>query len=140
LESDKDLPQGEQPVFIYHYLDGYEELERTRLWDGISSQEDEEVAIDTGYRAALIGMEGWENVKNRFGKAIVFEPVIESLKAIMGMAEAMELVVKVMNETRVQPGDKKKFGSQSDLGMGKSAEDVMEQPSAATSPTPSSPS
>ena len=139
LESDKDLPPGEQPVFIYHYLDGYEEMDRTALWDGIDSQDDEEAAIEMGYRAALIGMEAWENIKDRKGQLIEFAPTAEVLRGIVGMAEAMELVVKVMNETRVQPVDKKKSDLQSDLDTEQSARDAEEQQSAPTNPMPSSP-
>ncbi len=114
-------------------------MERTGLWDGIDSQDNNAEAIDMGYRAALIGMEGWENVKNRLGKPIEFAPGIEGIKGIMGMAEVMELVVKVMNETRVQAADKKKSDSQSDSDTEQSARNALEQPSAKTSPMPSNP-
>jgi hypothetical protein len=132
LESDNELPEGERPVFIYHYLTGLEQIELTNLLEKKEKdpKRKSKDVIEESFKAATMGLVGWRNVFDRSGESIAFAS--EQLYEIMGFREATELAWKVLNEQILSPADKKKSDGPSKSNMGKSAKGAKARKNAPT--------
>lgn len=131
LDSDKDLPEDEQPKFYYHYLTGLQQLELAQTMDDLEASETGKEAMRKVFKAAATGLFGWTNIRDAKGAVVPFDS--EKLISIMGMAEAQELIQKILLQAPTAE-DKKKLDSPSGSSTGKSAKAAKVRASAKTSP------
>lgn len=100
LESDEHKPAKERPYFKFRYLSG-------REWNGITAMVDLKDRLDQNnvdgdfisaetYDTIRKSLVGWGNMVGRDGKNIPYDP--EKLEDVVGMVEAQELIVKMMNQ------------------------------------------
>lgn len=96
LDSDKDIDKKERPKFLYRYLTGSQQIELTVLMDKIEDTGTGEYALNQIFKAASIGLIGWDNIRDDRGELIPF--AIDKLKDVVGMMEAIELSRKVLEQ------------------------------------------
>ena len=100
LESDKHKPAKERPYFKFRYLDG-------REWNKIAAMVDLKDRLDQSnvdgdfiteetYDTVRKALVGWGNMVGRDGKNIPY--ALKKLEDVVGMIEAQELIVKMMNQ------------------------------------------
>ena len=136
LDSDKDKEASVQPLFVYRYLTGRQWREVGRTRDTLESAKNADEVADKVYLIASTGLVGWENmVDPTNGKPIEFDT--DRLEDIIGLHEAQELIVKILQQSPTME-DKKKLESQSDCSTEQSATNVEDKPSAPTSQVPPS--
>ena len=136
LKSDQDLPEKEQPVFIFRRLTGTESLDLAELVDGISEKDTPAKALEKAYKAVVIGLIGFENITDLAGNKLKFGDEIY-WQDILTIDEMMELAHRNFNEQEISAEDKKKLDSQSASSTGKSARRVRGRVNAKTSRTKS---
>jgi len=144
LEIDKDKPAGEQPYFEFRFLSvrrwnrearASAQLRDPIVMDGMSAEEATNGLLDM----IKVGLINWGNVRDlETGEVIPFDP--NNLDRALTLLGTSELLAKFRNQG-LDVEDKKKSGSQSDLGMEQlqAARDALEPQSAEINPTPSSP-
>jgi len=106
LESDKDKPRESQPRFIYRHLTCRQWRQIARLQDELEQQKNADAVMDKIYGAAITGLIGWVNMTDPQSGPILFD--IKKLEDIIGLTEAQELIVKLLNK-RPTLVDKKKL-------------------------------
>lgn len=110
LKSDADKPEGQQPAFIFKHLTGRQWRQLGEKYDSLEDIDGTADCADLIYECVLMFMVGWENMKDREGKDIPFDP--SKIEDIIGMAETQELINRVLRYTP-DFTDKKKFDSPS---------------------------
>ncbi len=109
LESDKDKPRETQPRFIYQYLTCRQWRQIARVQDEIEQQKDADAIMDKIFSAATTNLIGWVNMVHPQSGPIPFDA--NKLEDLVGLAEAQELIVKLISQ-RPSPEDKKKLDLQ----------------------------
>jgi hypothetical protein len=130
LESDNELPEGERPVFIYHYLTGLEQIELTDLIATIDKSPSLKNLIETVFKAAETELVSWRNVFDKNGKLVLFSP--HRLKEIMGYGEAITLARQLLQGQVLSLDYKKKSDGLSKSNTGKSAKGAKARKNAPT--------
>ena len=115
LESDQDLPAGEQPAFIFRRLTGSETLDLAELVDGISEKDSPAEAIEKAFKAVTIGLVGLENVTDLDGNELKAGDDIK-WQDVLTIPEMMELAYRNYQAQEIEAEDKKKLDLPSVLG------------------------
>lgn len=136
LESDRHLPEAEQPKFIYKYLTGREWQAVAHIQDTLEDVEDSSQLCDKIFDAAATKLVGWTNICDVNGAPILFDP--KKMPEFLGILEAQELIKRLMSQ-HPDLDDKKKFDSASPSGTGKSAKPAKAGKNAKTNPAPPAP-
>jgi hypothetical protein len=119
LKSDQNKPVEQQPRFIFHYLTGRQWKECDRINEDAGKCKTNAEGYDMVISGVKLGLKGWENLTNRDGEAIQYDPA--NLDLVLTISEAWELLFGLLGNTRLQQEDKKKLDSQSDLHTESSA-------------------
>ena len=134
LDTDQDLPEKEQPAFIFRRLTGTESLDLADLVDGITNDEDPRESLGKAYKAMTIGLVAFENITDLAGRKLKFGDEVD-WPNILSIKEVMEIAHKLFKEQGLSPEDKKKLDSPSDSSTGKSARRARGRINAKTSRT-----
>jgi len=134
LTSDQDLPDDEQPAFIYRRLTGAESLDLAELVDGITDKDDPRESLAKAYKAITTGLVGFVNLTDLSGRKLKFGEDV-AWQDILTIGEVMEIAYRLFNEQGLSADDKKKLDSPSDSGTGKSARRARGRINAKTSRT-----
>jgi len=126
LESDiKFYDPADRPRFIYRFLTGAEWLQVADTQDRIEDAADGKDVLQKTYDTVAIGLVGWENiVEPETADPIKF--AAEDLKNIVGIHEAMELIVKLLAQ-RPDFDDKKKLDLPLACNTEESVKDAKDQ-------------
>lgn len=100
LKSDEHKPAKERPFFLFRYLTG-------RAWNKIASMVDLRDRLDKNnvdsafiteetYDTIRRSLVGWGNMAGPDKKKIPYDP--KMLEDVVGMVEAQELIVKMLNQ------------------------------------------
>jgi len=126
LESDKDKPVDIQPRFMYRYLSMREFRQVGNINDSIVAEDTADDAVDKTLKALSVGLIGWENLKDRAGKIIPFDPgKISRIEDAIGAIEAQELIAKILRQ-HPSISDKKKLDLPSESDTATPVTDVRE--------------
>jgi len=105
LDSDKF--KEKPPTFTYRYLNGREWRRVGQIQDQLEKAGGADQVVDLVLEAASVGLIGWSGmIEPSTGAEIPFD--LESLDLVVGMREANELIVKMM-EQLPSIADKKKL-------------------------------
>lgn len=109
LKSDQGKPADKQPRFIFRYLTGREWKECDRINEEAGKQKTNTEGYDMVISGIALGLVGWENLTDREGEPIPYDPA--NLDLAITISEAWELLFSLLGTTRLQAEDKKKLDS-----------------------------
>lgn len=91
LRSDRDKPEAERPVFLFHYLTR-REVRQINAWrkdaDGVETVDGVEAIVDKIIR---LGLSDWRNIRGRDGEPVPFS--LDAVDDVLTFNEKMELAV-----------------------------------------------
>lgn len=142
LDSDKNKPDAERPVFVIRHLNGRAWLSVAEIHASIIKEPDAAHAISSLFAALKIAIVDWRGMiwpkADRLpdgavaGEAVKFSQ--DNFDLVIDPKEAMELLVKIINGTTLSESDEKKSESRSQSNTGKPAKPA-DPADAATAPT-----
>jgi len=124
LKSDQTKPIEQQARFIFRYLTGREWKKCDSVVDAAEQIKTCEARFDTVLSGIKMGLVGWENLNDRDGNAIPYNPDNPELDLAITISEAWEMLFELLGNTSLQTVDKKKLDSPSGSVTEKPAADA----------------
>ncbi|GAI88897.1 unnamed protein product, partial [marine sediment metagenome] len=84
LSTDAELPEAEQPVFVFRYLSILEWEEIAKLNDEFEKAIEAPIMIDLAFQVIKKTLHGWRNMRTPAGKEIAYNP--EKLKSMVSLS------------------------------------------------------